>query len=210
MNTLKIFAWRTRLGLQIWSQRHTAWGVFALALVAAAAAGWLLALRPLQLQVADLRPRAATVTAAREAKPLAVAPAAPASVEPQVARLLDDDAQMTRHLERLFALAKQHGLQLRRGEYKPGQLSPISVDSMQVTLPLEGDYATLRGWIAEVLSQMPQGSIERIALRRDDISSSRLQADVVLTLWRKAPSSAQHGAGTAAALSSQLAIEPRP
>jgi hypothetical protein len=210
MNTLKIFAWRTKLGFQIWSQRHTAWGFVALALVAAAASGWLLALRPLQLQVADLQPRAATSTAAREAKPLAVAPAAPASVEPQVARLLDDDAQMTRHLERLFVLANQHGLRLRRGEYKPGQLRPISVDSMQVTLPLEGDYATLRGWIAEVLSQMPQASIERIALRRDDIGSSRLQADVVLTLWRKAPASAQQGAGTAAALNTQLAMEPRP
>jgi hypothetical protein len=210
MNTLKIFAWRTRLGFQVWSQRHTAWGFVAIALIAAAATGWLLALRPLQQEVADLLPRAAAIRAARDAKPVAVVPTAPTSLEPQVARLLDDDAQMTRHLELLFVLAKQHGLQLRRGEYKRGQLRPIHVDSMQVTLPLEGDYATLRGWIADVLSQAPQASIERIALRRDDAGSSRLEADVILTLWRKAPAPAQQGAGTAAALNTQLAMEPRP
>jgi hypothetical protein len=210
MNALKIVAWRARLSFQVWSRRHTAWGLVAIALSAAAVTGWLLALRPLQQQVADLRLRAAAISAARDAKLFVVAPTAPTSVEPQVARLLDDDAQMTRHLELLFVLAKQHGLDLRRGEYKPGQLRAINVDSVQVTLPLEGDYATLRGWIADVLSQAPQASIERIALRRDEAGSSRLQADVVLTLWRKAPNASNHAGSTAAALNAQFAVKAKP
>ena len=95
-------------------------------------------------------------------------------MEPQISRLLGDDADAVQLLEHLFTLARRHGMELRRGEYKPAQWRPIQVDALQVTLPLQGNYATLRGWIVDVLSQVPQASIDRISMRRDDVKSDLL------------------------------------
>jgi hypothetical protein len=159
----------------------------SLAALLAVAALALVVLRPLRHEVAALERRAMAAVEARGAQAVTVTAPVPTGLEPQVARLLPEEAAPTRVLERLFALAAQHGLQLRRGDYKVGQLRPIGVDSVQVTLPLQGDYAQLRGWIAAVLAEIPQASIERLALRRDDPVQRRLEADVVITLWRKSP-----------------------
>jgi hypothetical protein len=200
MNGVSAAAWRARLALHLWLHRHTAWPGLALALVIVACAVWLLVLQPLHHQVIELRSRAAAEGGRREqasAGPAVVQTATSSTVEPQVSRLLGDDAVTVQLLEQLFVLAGQHGLQLRRGEYKPAQWRSIRVNALQITLPLQGNYATLRGWIVDVLSQVPQASIDRISMRRDDVKSDLLEADVVLTLWRKAPGSYRHDAPAA-------------
>lgn len=183
MNAVTCFASRARLTWQLWTHRQTAWWMPPVALLLAAVALTLFVLSPLRHDVAVLKARAAAAEA-RRTQPAAVT-LSPATLEPQIDRLLPEEAPPTRLLERLFALAAQHDLQLRRGEYKAGQLQPIGVDSVQITLPLQGDYAQLRAWIADVLAEMPQASIERLALRRDDLVQRRLDADVMITLWRK-------------------------
>ena len=190
MSGVWMWARRMRLGLQLWVHQRTAWPALALMLVAAVCALWLLLLHPLRQQVSDIRFQVVVESGRRadmSAAPVVAQATTANTIEPQLSRLLGEDAGAVQLLEQLFTLARQHDLQLRRGEYKPAQWRSIHLDTVQVTLPLQGNYATLRGWILDVLSQVPQASIDRISMRRDDVKSDLLEADVILTLWRKMP-----------------------
>ena len=86
-------------------------------------------------------------------------------------------------LGKIHAAAKAKGLVLQSGEYKLERSADSRLARYQITLPVAGSYAQLRGFVGQVLADVPAAALEEITLRRENVSSPRLEARIRLTLY---------------------------
>lgn len=86
-------------------------------------------------------------------------------------------------LRKINAAAKAKGLVLQSGEYKLDRSPDSRLARYQITLPVTGSYAQLRGFVGQVLADVPAAALEEITLRRESVSSPRLDARIRLTLY---------------------------
>jgi Tfp pilus assembly protein PilO len=86
-------------------------------------------------------------------------------------------------LGKIHAAAKAKGLVLQSGEYKLERSADSRLARYQITLPVTGSYAQLRGFVGQVLADVPAAALEEITLRRESVASPRLEARIRLTLY---------------------------
>ncbi len=86
-------------------------------------------------------------------------------------------------LERIYAAAEKNGVQLDTGEYKLLQERNQKLVRYQLTLPVRGNYAQVRGFIAEVLTAVPAAALDEIGFRRDSVGATALEARIRFTLY---------------------------
>jgi Tfp pilus assembly protein PilO len=176
---------------QRWSARLGGTGAAGLALLAFAAAFWFSAVAQrvdarmaLDAQVEELRLR------------YRMAEARPDAVKPGKARQLRTFYEFFPHyssvpdwLSRINAAAQSTGLSLDLGEYSMVQERGARLARYQLTLPLKGNYRQIRGFIGEVLREVPAASLDDISFRREAIGSQVLDTRIKLTLFVAAPGS---------------------
>ncbi|MEJ5210579.1 MAG: hypothetical protein WHV61_03995 [Burkholderiales bacterium] len=138
-----------------------------LLIVAGAYGTWVV--RPLAARVEVLQ--------ARQTPPSALAP--PVSV-PTAVRSRETVAQI---LARLHEAARLKGLALEQASYQAQREAELPVVRYRLTLPVKGDYPTLRAFIAGVLREVPHAALESVEFRRDASASPVLTAQVKLVLW---------------------------
>jgi Tfp pilus assembly protein PilO len=86
-------------------------------------------------------------------------------------------------LGKIHKAAKAKGLVLQSGEYKLERSSDSRLARYQITLPVVGSYAQIRGFVGQVLAEVPAAALEEITLRRESVASPRLEARIRLTLY---------------------------
>lgn len=89
-------------------------------------------------------------------------------------------------LQKVYAAAARHGIQLSQGEYR---LSPDKTGRLvgyQVNLPVKGKYAQLRKFAVQVLSDVPAASLDELTFKRDTVASADVDAKMRLTIYMKA------------------------
>jgi len=86
-------------------------------------------------------------------------------------------------LGKIHAAARAKGLVLQSGEYRLERSPDLRLARYQITLPVTGSYAQLRGFIGQVLADVPAAALEEITLRRESVASPRLDARIRLTLY---------------------------
>lgn len=86
-------------------------------------------------------------------------------------------------LERVYSAAEKNGVALEIGEYRLVQEKNWKLTRYQVTLPVKGSYQQIRGFIAQVLTDVPASALEEIGFRRDTVGSDRIDARLRLTLY---------------------------
>ena len=86
-------------------------------------------------------------------------------------------------LGKIHAAAKAKGLVLQSGEYKLERSTDSRLARYQIVLPVTGSYAQLRGFVGQVLADVPAAALEEITLRRESVASPRLEARIRLTLF---------------------------
>lgn len=86
-------------------------------------------------------------------------------------------------LGKIHAAARTNGLTLQTGEYRLERRTDQKLARYQIILPLTGSYAQLRAFSAAVLAQVPAASIDEIQMRRESVSSTRLEARVRISLY---------------------------
>jgi Tfp pilus assembly protein PilO len=182
---MKRLAWMARR----WLARMGWPGVAGLSLLAFAAAFYASALAwrveersALKAQVEELRVR------------YSLAQARPDAVKPGKARQLRTFYQFFPHysslpqwLVRINATAQTMGLSLDLAEYSMQQERGARLARYQLTLPLKGNYAQIRGFVGAVLREVPASSLDDISFKRESIGSQLLDARVRLTLYVSAP-----------------------
>jgi hypothetical protein len=86
-------------------------------------------------------------------------------------------------LERVYGAAEKNGVALEIGEYRLVQEKNWKLTRYQVTLPVKGSYQQIRGFIAQVLTDVPASALEEVGFKRDTVGSDRIDARLRLTLY---------------------------
>jgi Tfp pilus assembly protein PilO len=137
---------------------------------------WLAVLRPTALETESLREEVADLRARLRssgehgAVPI---PTDAAQLEnfyaffPRVESLPD-------WLGHIHTAAARNGLVLESGEYRLVRPRDARLVRYQVMLPVRGTYPQLRGFVAEVLEQVPAAGLEDLVIKRDAIGNPEL------------------------------------
>ena len=86
-------------------------------------------------------------------------------------------------LEKIYAAAEKNGVRIDAGEYKLLQERGWKLDKYQITLPVKGSYPQVRGFISQVLADIPAIALDEVDFRRDGIGSAVLDVRLRLTLF---------------------------
>jgi hypothetical protein len=86
-------------------------------------------------------------------------------------------------LGKIHAIAQAKGVQLASGEYRLERAPSPRLARYQITLPVQGTYAQVRGFVGEVLEQVPAAVIEEVSLKRESVETPRVEARVRLTIY---------------------------
>jgi len=92
-------------------------------------------------------------------------------------------AQLNAELGSLIELASKEGLNIPSGDYRlvPGKDGLF--DRYVVTLPVKGSYLTIRRYVVAVRKAFPDLAVEDISLRRENIGTSQVDAQLCFILF---------------------------
>jgi hypothetical protein len=101
-------------------------------------------------------------------------------------RLLDrfpSEDQLNAELGRLIELAGKEGLSVPSGDYRlmPGKDGMF--DRYVLNLPVKGSYRTIRRYVAAVRKEFPDLAVDDITLRRENIGSAEVEAQLRFILF---------------------------
>ncbi len=158
-------------------------GMVGLALTACAAVVGLTALAPAKRDLEETR---LALDEARHQLHRSEARDRPVSIEDQLARFyahFPDRTQAPVLLERVYDAADLNGLQVARADYTVADDRRVDLVSYQVLVPLSGHYDQIRGFVDEVLQEIPTLAVDELDFSRERISESRVDARVRLNLY---------------------------
>ena len=159
-------------------------GVVGIALVAFAVAFYVSAVAPLAMALAGLRAEADALE--QRLQPGGLSGGAKGTPAEQLATFyafFPSPQSSPDWLGKINAAARAKGLVLRSGEYKLERSADLKLARYQITLPVAGSYAQIRGFVGQVLADVPAAALEEITLRRESVSSPTLEARIRLTLY---------------------------
>ncbi len=93
-----------------------------------------------------------------------------------------------RVLGALFRAAHAAGLQLDQGAYRVTRERHGRIAVLTITLPLTGSDTAVRAFLAAIVAATPGLAIESLVLRRPDIATTDITADVRLALFLRVAS----------------------
>lgn len=79
--------------------------------------------------------------------------------------------------------AAHNGLSLEKGEYRLLRDAQFPLARYQITLPVSGSYAQVRGFVNEVLDRVPSAALEDLTMKRESIGAPQLESRVRLVLF---------------------------
>ena len=107
-------------------------------------------------------------------------------------RLLErfpSEDQLNTELGRLIELAAQQGVKLPNGDYRlmPGKDGLF--DRYVLNLPVKGSYQTIRSYVSSVRREFPDLVVDDLTLRRENIASTEVEAQLRFVLFGRKKSS---------------------
>ena len=172
-------------------------GALGLSLLVAAGLLQTLHITPLHDASLDLQQRAERLA---RIGPPPVVDAAPKVVD--LSATLPAAEEIPQAIADLFNAARHAGLTLRQGSYravgdktgvksKPESNPQAAAGGMlryQISLPVQGDYPAVRGFVTEALEQQPSLALDSMRLQRDLIGNAQIDAELRFTLYLGASS----------------------
>ncbi|MDH4652104.1 MULTISPECIES: GspMb/PilO family protein [unclassified Pseudomonas] len=98
-------------------------------------------------------------------------------------RNLPAQLDATGAIDRIYALAREEGISLARGEYALGLDPKTRLARYQVLLPVRGSYPQLRRFLHGLQAQLPALALEEVDLQRKQIADSELEGRIRMTLY---------------------------
>ena len=89
-------------------------------------------------------------------------------------------------LRRLYRNARNTGLSLDRGEYRPVRDSSAKILRYQIGLPVKGAYPQVRRFLAQTLSEQPGLALDSIGFQRETSGTVELDVQLRMTLFVRA------------------------
>jgi len=172
---MKRLAWhfyllRLRLGMA---------GLSGLALLLAAVAMNFLALQPGKAELERLQAE----IAALRSQPMAQRSRDPQAELELFYGFFPARSDLPEQLRTLYGLAADSGMMPERADYKLARVSGTPLWRYQASLPISADYASLRYYIAAVLKDLPNATMDDIELQRTGAKDEMLEARLRFTLY---------------------------
>jgi hypothetical protein len=158
-------------------------GVVGIALLGFAVAFYASAVAPLASELADLRGEADDLERRLQMGGTSAGKGTPAEQLATFYAFFPSPQSSPDWLGKINAAARAKGLVLRSGEYKLERSADQKLARYQITLPVVGSYAQIRGFVGQVLADVPAAALEEITLRRESVSNPTLEARIRLTLY---------------------------
>jgi len=86
-------------------------------------------------------------------------------------------------LGRIHRAALDNQLLLKKGEYKLSREADFRLARYEITLPVNGDYTSVRSFVNEVLQALPSAALDELALKRESADQPELEARVRFSLF---------------------------
>jgi len=144
----------------------------------------VIAIRPLELRIAQLDgklDRGVRETAAESTRS-----GTPAAKLAAFYAFFDRQEGQVDWLAKLYGTARAAGLELRAADYRLIETNG-RIARYEATLPLSGTYAQLRGFLENALDENPVLSLDQLTIRRKRANDSNLEAEAVLTIHLLTP-----------------------
>ena len=167
--------WMVRFGWQ---------GSVGMLLTLASAALYIFAVRPAQTEFADA---AATVSSLEQhARGDAGRPPRPLTTNEKLDafyQFFPEATSTPQLLDKIFAAALDQEVGLEQGEYRLTLDRESRLARYQITLPLKAPYLRIRGFVEEVLQQVPAIALDDISFKREIITATAVEAQIKFTLY---------------------------
>ena len=89
---------------------------------------------------------------------------------------------------KIAAIAKRDGLALQQAEYKVERDKNGKLTRFEMSLPLKGDYKTIRRFLSDVSAEMQTVSLEQVQFERQKVGDPVIDAKVSLVMYLGKPS----------------------
>ena len=160
-------------------------GILALGVLVACPAWYFSAIIPAQerLQSAQANARSLHERIARSATAMGTNQR---TVEQQLSefyRIFPGEKSSPHWLEKLLAVAENHGLSLDQGEYIAAPDKTTKLVRFQITLPVKGEYLKIRKFLAALPTELPIMALENVQFQRQKIADPVVEAKIRLVLY---------------------------
>lgn len=98
-------------------------------------------------------------------------------------RIFPSDRHSPQWLRKIFAVAQRGGVSLDQGTYEASRDKVGKLMRFQITLPVKGEYARIRKFLAVLLSEVPIVSLEHIQFERQQVGDPEVEAKIKLVLY---------------------------
>lgn len=90
--------------------------------------------------------------------------------------------EVTTELRQLYEFAESVQLVVQQADFQQSASSG-GIGRLQVSLPIKGSYVQMRGFIELLLRSLPNASVDRLVLKRNQVGQAQLEASLHLSLW---------------------------
>lgn len=98
-------------------------------------------------------------------------------------QLFPGEHEATDWVGKIAAIAQRDGLALQQAEYKAERDKSGKLIRFQMNLPLQGEYPTLRRFLADLRTELPIVSLEQVQFERQKIGDPLIDAKVRLVIF---------------------------
>jgi len=175
--------WRWQLQLALRQLGPVGW--LALALGAVAAMLWLGPLHASRREAEALRSDTAELARQQQASRGDAQPdeRSPARQWARFEDRLAPETGTSAAVARVIAIARHHGVALNQAEFKLSTAGDEPMSRYTLVLPLQADYRSIRGFVREVLREVPGIALQEFSLRRSELKSPLLTARLQFVLF---------------------------
>lgn len=98
-------------------------------------------------------------------------------------QIFPSERDSTEWIGKIAAIAKRDGLALQQVDYKTDRDKNGKLIRFQMSLPLTGEYQTIRKFLSDLQAQIPIVSLEQVQFERQNVGSPLVNAKVRLVIF---------------------------
>lgn len=92
-------------------------------------------------------------------------------------------ADLPASLRRLHEHASARGVDLQRTEYRSATQAGTPLVQVTLSIPVEGEFGSLYGWLADLQREMPEVALESLSVERAATDTDAVSAELRLQLY---------------------------
>jgi hypothetical protein len=112
-----------------------------------------------------------------------VQPSAQAQALDQLLAVAFAEDEVGEILRRIVKTAQTHGVYLSQSDFQTHADGHGGLHQLQLSLPVQASYVQTKGFVHDVLRQLPGVSLDELVLKRDSVAQNQAEVRAKLSLW---------------------------